>query len=110
MRAGRHLTRNGARLPWKHGRFLEACLLLPAPSMLGEARPPLELVKLPDRRVRWLLPEAGGVVVGRAADAFVVLDDPSVSPHHAALHRLPQLQLIDLGSRFGTRVGGALIP
>src|SRR5205807_5011619 len=36
----------------------------------------------------------------------VQLDDPSISRQHAKLHLSPELQVEDLGSANGTRVGG----
>jgi two-component system, NtrC family, response regulator AtoC len=53
------------------------------------------------------LPASGTVVLGRAADATVRLDEPKVSRYHAALEvRAGQTVLRDLGSHNGTYVDG----
>lgn len=49
------------------------------------------------------LPATGSVVLGRAEDADVPLDDRSVSRQHARIHLEP-LAIEDLGSANGTRV------
>ena len=51
------------------------------------------------------LPARGAVVIGRARECEVSIGDSSVSRRHARLHVSP-LQLEDLGSANGTRVGG----
>jgi two-component system response regulator AtoC len=48
------------------------------------------------------LPEVGEVVIGRAEDAAVHLDDSSVSRHHAVLRMGALISVEDLGSRNGT--------
>jgi two-component system, NtrC family, response regulator AtoC len=48
------------------------------------------------------LPELGDVVIGRAEDALVRLDDSSVSRHHAVLRMGAVISVEDLGSRNGT--------
>lgn len=48
------------------------------------------------------------LLVGRAADADLRLDDPSVSRRHAILHTGPPLSIEDLDSQNGTRVDGTL--
>jgi two-component system response regulator AtoC len=50
------------------------------------------------------LPDQGEVVVGRAEDALVRLDDSSVSRHHAVLRIGAVISVEDLGSRNGTFV------
>jgi tetratricopeptide (TPR) repeat protein len=67
-------------------------------------------------RLRILSPEAAAwehlldearVVVGRAEDCDIVLDDERVSKRHFEIHRKgAEIVLIDLGSRNGTRVNG----
>jgi two-component system response regulator AtoC len=52
------------------------------------------------------LPPSGRLVLGRAADAGIRIDDPSVSRAHARLHVGPELRIEDLGSANGTWVGG----
>jgi two-component system, NtrC family, response regulator AtoC len=49
------------------------------------------------------------VCVGRAADADISTRDPTVSRRHAILHVGDGLELEDLGSMNGTRVGGHLL-
>jgi len=56
-----------------------------------------------------LLPKAGRVVLGRAAGCDVVIDHPSVSRRHAAIHVAPAMRLEDLGSSNGTRLAGATL-
>ncbi len=56
------------------------------------------------------------LVLGRSSDCDVVIDDPSVSRRHAAIHFSPALCIEDLGSHNGTMVqrrritGGARVP
>ncbi|MDB4929606.1 MAG: Response regulator of zinc sigma-54-dependent two-component system, partial [Myxococcaceae bacterium] len=54
------------------------------------------------------LPPAGDVVVGRAADAAVRIDDASISRRHAVIRIADAITVEDLGSANGTRVRGAL--
>jgi hypothetical protein len=61
-----------------------------------------------DRSVR--LPPGSGVGLGRALDNDVIIDDPSVSRHHARLvDRGGSWHLEDLGSSRGTYVNGRLV-
>jgi len=67
------------------------------------ASPPVSYaeLRLPDttRRVE--------LTVGRAGDCDYVLDEPTVSRHHAVLRRTPEgWELRDTGSTNGTRVNG----
>ncbi|HEX5058046.1 MAG TPA: sigma 54-interacting transcriptional regulator, partial [Kofleriaceae bacterium] len=66
------------------------------------------LVVLLDDRAVQLLPSTGRVSIGRATDAQVVIQHPSVSREHAVLD-VEQLTLTDVGSRNGTYVGGQRI-
>jgi two-component system, NtrC family, response regulator AtoC len=50
------------------------------------------------------LPVAGTIVVGRAPDCDVIIDDASVSRHHAEIDLGPPVTIRDLGSSNGTRV------
>jgi len=50
------------------------------------------------------LPASGKVILGRAEDADVRIDDPSVSRRHAALHLDSPMRIEDLGSANGTFV------
>jgi pSer/pThr/pTyr-binding forkhead associated (FHA) protein len=54
--------------------------------------------------------EEQSVVVGRAPDADIVLEDPAISQHHAAFERtLEGYRVRDLKSTNGTRVNGASV-
>jgi DNA-binding NtrC family response regulator len=55
------------------------------------------------------LPPDGEVVVGRAADAAVRIDDASISRRHAALRLGEAVTVEDLGSANGTRVRGTVV-
>ena len=64
-------------------------------------RPKCEELRLPDITHRVELS------VGRAGDCDFVLDEPTVSRHHAVLRRTPEGWLIrDAGSTNGTRLNG----
>ncbi len=52
-----------------------------------------------------LLPEDGEVTIGRSATCDLVVAHGSVSRHHATLHLSP-LEIVDVGSRNGTKVRG----
>jgi DNA-binding NtrC family response regulator len=52
-----------------------------------------------------LLPATGTVTIGRSSSCDLVIKDASVSRHHATL-RLSPLEIIDEGSRNGTRIRG----
>jgi transcriptional regulator with PAS, ATPase and Fis domain len=52
-----------------------------------------------------LLPAEGAVVVGRAPDADIRVDDPAVSRFHVRLHLGGSLRVEDLGSVNGTMIG-----
>jgi DNA-binding NtrC family response regulator len=57
------------------------------------------------------LHEGDAIVLGRAADATVTLDDARASREHARVRRQGgAIMLTDLGSRNGTRLNGELIP
>ncbi len=51
------------------------------------------------------LPDRGAVTIGRMSSCDVVIQHASVSRHHATL-RIEPLQIIDAGSRNGTRLRG----
>jgi DNA-binding NtrC family response regulator len=59
----------------------------------------------PNGGSRHVLLEGGLCVLGRGAEASVVIRDPRVSRSHAALHIEKQVMLTDLGSANGTFVG-----
>jgi two-component system, NtrC family, response regulator AtoC len=67
--------------------------------------PRLQLVVLAGEEARVLdLPAGGSLTIGRAEDAAVRIDDPSVSRNHAILHVGDRLTIEDLGSVNGTIV------
>ena len=49
------------------------------------------------------------IVIGRAPECDVIVDDRALSRRHAILHRRPQLALQDLGSTNGTRLARRLL-
>jgi hypothetical protein len=53
------------------------------------------------------LPRKGAMAIGRAQNADIQIDHPSVSREHATLHVGPPLVIEDNGSHNGTRVRGA---
>src|SRR5713226_666281 len=55
------------------------------------------------------LPGSGTVSIGRASDATICLEDPSISRRHALLHLGGTLRLEDLGSANGTYVRGVRV-
>ncbi len=56
------------------------------------------------------LPERGLVTIGRADHCTITIDDPKLSREHARLRLGDKLELVDLGSSNGTRLGERLIP
>ena len=56
------------------------------------------------------LPPSGKVVIGRLNECEISIDHPSVSRRHAELILGQPMQVVDLGSFNGTRVGGTRIP
>jgi pSer/pThr/pTyr-binding forkhead associated (FHA) protein len=53
-----------------------------------------------------LVPDEGVVMVGRAPDATIRVDDASVSRLHVRIHLGQVLRVEDLGSANGTKIGG----
>ena len=53
--------------------------------------------------VTHMLPQEGLLTIGRAVDASIRIDDPSVSRLHVRLHVGAVLRVEDLGSANGTR-------
>ncbi len=80
---------------------------------LGEPEGSLgpRLLILEEGEVRTLsLPERGALTIGRADDAHVRIDSDSISRRHAVLHvGGDTLELEDVGSSNGTKVGGQKI-
>jgi transcriptional regulator with PAS, ATPase and Fis domain len=64
-------------------------------------------VVLDGRYATYALPSQGSLTVGRGEGCDVVIDHPSVSRRHAAIHVGAPLAVEDLGSSNGTRVAGA---
>ena len=56
------------------------------------------------------LPVAGEVTIGRSRDCQVQINDAKLSRKHATLRIGTKLELVDLGSANGTRVGNTAIP
>jgi two-component system response regulator AtoC len=57
------------------------------------------------------LPEQGVLLIGRAPEAEIRIDSPSISRKHAEVHMGETITIKDLGSRNGTRLrGGPLAP
>jgi hypothetical protein len=76
-----------------------------APSRRAEQAPSAHLILGGGRRTFELTAET--VRIGRAADNDLILDDRTVSRHHALLKRRYRRYLLtDLGSRSGTRLNG----
>jgi DNA-binding NtrC family response regulator len=71
--------------------------------------PELELVvhERQDRRCL-RLPRRGQIVIGRAGDCDLSIEDSSISRRHAVLH-LRSLELEDVGSKNGTRLFGSQV-
>src|SRR4030095_14323974 len=57
-----------------------------------------------------LVPEEGIIMVGRAPEATIRVDDASVSRLHVRIHLGEVLRVEDLGSANGTRMGGEKLP
>jgi hypothetical protein len=74
-------------------------------------RPPRALLVLEDDRSRTIpLPEEGALVVGRGADASIVVGGRTLSRRHARFILLRGKAYVeDLGSRNGTSIGGVAI-
>ena len=50
------------------------------------------------------LPDSGQLVIGRAKEADIQIDDPSISRQHARLYLGETIQIEDAGSANGTRI------
>ncbi len=62
------------------------------------------------RLVAAAIPADRPIVIGRADDADVVVEDAKASRHHARIERRGErVMLVDLGSRNGTKLGGAVV-
>jgi predicted component of type VI protein secretion system len=68
---------------------------------------PKIILTLPTGEVRKYSLQMDSVRIGRAADNTVVLEDPSLSSHHAVLHRRDEsFEILDLGSTNGLEIAG----
>ena len=56
------------------------------------------------------LPERGELTIGRADRCGVCIKDPQLSREHAILRIGQELEIVDLGSSNGTRIGDRLLP
>ena len=67
----------------------------------------LSLLVLSDRHIAtYPLPSAGEIAIGRSPKADILIDDPTMSRHHAVLAIGPPITIQDCGSANGTWVGG----
>ena len=81
---------------------------MPLGDLPGELGP--RLLILEDGNVRThALPERGTLSVGRADDADVRIDRDSISRRHAVVHVGERMEVEDVGSSNGTKVGGRKI-
>jgi len=74
----------------------------------AQGRPVLVAVT-PDSAQSHPLPESGTLIVGRAHDSDVRIDDAQISRHHVKIHVGAKIEVEDLGSANGTKVRGALL-
>lgn len=68
------------------------------------------LVSGPDVHATIALPQVGRLVIGRDDDAHIRIPDPRASRQHALLHVAGTIQVEDLGSTNGTRMGSERLP
>lgn len=81
---------------------------MPLATSEGELGPRLLILQAGDVRAV-ALPTTGSLKVGRAEDADVRIDSDSISRRHAMLHIGDGLEVEDVGSSNGTKVGGQKI-
>ena len=81
---------------------------MPLATSEGEVGPRLLILQQGDVRAV-ALPTAGSLKVGRAEDADLRIDSDSISRRHAILHMGDALEVEDVGSSNGTKVGGQKI-
>lgn len=120
MNGDEHST-NADEAPWKLGQTMRCeNLAFTRFSRTLESGEDFSVMNTPDRDAHhklelvvfaasdegliYPLPSSGKVILGRAEDANVRIDDPSVSRRHAALHLDPPMRVEDLGSSNGTFV------
>ncbi|MBL0215838.1 MAG: sigma 54-interacting transcriptional regulator [Myxococcales bacterium] len=81
-----------------------------ATSPRGIAAPSWCVAVFGDALRRYPLPVTGELVIGRAADCAIAIDDPAISRRHAAISITPEgITIRDLGSANGTTVRGVAI-
>jgi len=79
----------------------------PEPGEASSRRRSYLVVRRPDGTQVIDVDDRAEIVIGRSSTATVRIDDPKVSREHARiLRRGDALELVDLGSRNGTRVNG----
>jgi two-component system response regulator AtoC len=82
----------------------------PDPGEASGRRRSYLVVRRPDGTQVIDVDDGAEIVVGRSSTATVRVDDPKVSREHARiLRRGDALELVDLGSRNGTRVNGNVV-
>ncbi|MFN3187687.1 MAG: sigma 54-interacting transcriptional regulator, partial [Nannocystaceae bacterium] len=81
---------------------------MPLATSEGDLGPRLLILQAGDVRAV-ALPASGSLKVGRAEDADVRIDSDSISRRHAVLHIGDGLEVEDVGSSNGTKVGGQKI-
>ena len=82
---------------------------MPLAASEGEVGPRLLILQQGDVRAV-ALPASGSLRVGRAEDAELRIESDSISRRHAVLHIGEGLEVEDVGSSNGTKVGGQKIP
>lgn len=82
---------------------------LAAEATPGDASTTIEFIAVPVRKRQDVFPEM--ITVGRTANNDVVIPDATISKFHAYFRATDRgLELVDAGSRNGTRVMGRVIP
>jgi DNA-binding NtrC family response regulator len=93
--------------PTRYGPAISDDLINTLAKTRGEAPKRLTLVVAEDSGARGHeLPDNGVLAIGRARDAAIRVDDPSISREHAVLHIGARLEIEDAGSANGTYVHG----
>lgn len=83
-------------------------ITMPLAASEGDLGPRLLILQQGDVRAV-ALPTTGSLKVGRAEDADIRIDSDSISRRHALLHVGETLEVEDVGSSNGTKVGGQKI-
>lgn len=84
--------------------------VLPIPTHDDETTPSAQLLVMPIRKRQDVFPEM--ITVGRTANHDITINDATVSKFHAFFRMIDEhMELVDAGSRNGTKVmGRALVP